>query len=190
MVNIFTLFHGEGKGIFRSMFRSHNYWKLFEVNSSNTNPDYKPQLAFDFDTNKYWIPKDSNETTFLSFCFLHFKVQLEGYELTSSLATAHPNTWAFSGSNNGYEWEEKEQHIHPMKTNETYFVSWEKPMAYRCFKLDCINSTLQTHLHRFDLRFFDVYGRVIFFPITCQGNIIFSLSFQSLLLHFLYTIVS
>ena len=144
MINLFALFQNEGNGIFRNMFKSKDYWSLFHFDNSPS-PWHPAINAFNFSTEDHWFASEMNNTTspaFLSFCFHYFKVKASGYEITTANYTGNPKLWSFSASNDQQTWSQYGPNVsHSMSQNDKYYVSWNTSLPFRCFRLECYEST-------------------------------------------------
>ena len=194
MVNLFNLSYENGRGIFEAMHGSADYWDLYRFQSSPTSSDKKPENAFDFDNDTHWIASKASpdtNTSFLSFCFKYFKVQATGYTLTTTALNAafsgRPKLWSFSSSNDNILWRETGPMNYAMSNNQTLYVPYHTSFPYRCFRIECIESTNQnSYPHIFDVKAFDLYGYIVPLQISHSHFVFLSFPFR----YFIYQTLS
>ena len=130
--------------------------KIFSFASSGYKEPYLIENAFDFNDSTYWYSKEEATEHFISFCFLKGFVDLEKYEIHTSLSGDDiPYKWAFYGSNDNKAWTREENVTQEIEKGQSAVVEWRNGI-FRCFKLILIKNS-RNNLPS-DLRQIELFG--------------------------------
>ena len=153
--------HQKNNGIFKYLYNNNlNYYSQFAINAIY-DTDHHSTYAFDW-TTSYWYAGHSTlsqEQSTLEFCFNGRRVNLTGYEITTSDMTCRPKTWNFTASNDKTSWTSPDVVSHSMGSREVYYRDYS-PGTFRCFKL--IPTTYLSHneckSYAFDIDQIELFG--------------------------------
>ena len=176
---LFSFQNGTAKGVLQNMFGSPDYWNLFTFYATSRS-GYVEQNAFNFLTSNYWFAGSLEQPNNLSFCFKHFSVIAEGYEIKTSTQNIIEQSgiatkWGFSGSNDlKSNWINYQETAYNMSRGEILYVPWKYEIPFRCFQFTALKSYYYTNA--LDLASIDVYGYVVLDPHTCVKRFFNSIS--------------
>ena len=99
--------HKELNGIFRYLFTKKvnidQYYSLYNISVDSIYESsyyHGPLNSFDFDNSSAWFSSQKcGPNPWLSFCFIHNKVKLTGFEIQNSGGTCLVTEFLFGGSN-------------------------------------------------------------------------------------------
>ena len=128
--------HQKNNGIFKYLYNGYlNYYSQFTI-SAQYEAGHHSTYAFDWTTSYWYAGTSANvpEKAALAFCFNGRKVNLTGYEITTSNMACRPQKWNFTASNDEKEWTTPDVISHSIGSREVYYRDYS-PGTFRCFKI-------------------------------------------------------
>lgn len=162
----------EPHGIIKSLQRKYGtdaskYISIYSNSILNSNV---PLNIFKFDSS-IWASNSSVQEPYITFCFTHYKIKLEGYQFHPNDGGCRFKNWTLYASSTPEIMEESVNTEKLLRVNELqYYETNFKP--HQCFKIKHHGNS-QCNIYQADVRWIEMYGSIQnlgYFTCKCRKN--------------------
>ena len=127
------------------------------IEASLSSSGYDAKYAFDWTTKYWWAGLSAPINTYISFCFLNYKVRITGYELTTSSGKCRLESWITSVSNDNIIWVKEAPENYQFAPLESQYFSYY-PGTFQCMKISLTTYSSTCKGYGTDINQIEIFG--------------------------------